>query len=57
MKYEKNDETPPKYVGYVEDILHKWKLQKESESQKSTLNRLIYDKLSMNLEPNLNDAQ
>jgi hypothetical protein len=26
MKYEKNDETTPKYVGYVEDILQEMKI-------------------------------
>jgi len=35
----------------------KWKQQKECEFQKLTQNRLVYDKLSMNLEPKLNDVQ
>jgi hypothetical protein len=26
MKYQKNDETTPKYVGYVEDILQEMKI-------------------------------
>jgi len=35
----------------------KRKQQKESEFQKSTQNRLVYDKLSPNLEPKVNDIQ
>jgi hypothetical protein len=35
----------------------KWKQQKESELQKLTQNKLVYDKLSLNLEPKVNDVQ
>ena len=36
---------------------NKWKQQKASEFQKLTQNRLVYDKLSPNLEPKVNDVQ
>jgi len=35
----------------------KWEQQKESEFQKLTQNRLVYDELSLNLEPRVNDIQ
>jgi hypothetical protein len=35
----------------------KWKQQKESEFQKLTQNRLVYDELSLNLEPKVNDIE
>jgi hypothetical protein len=35
----------------------KWKQQKESEIQKLMQNRLVYDELSPNLEPKVNDVQ
>jgi hypothetical protein len=35
----------------------KWKQQKGSEFQKLTQNRLVYDELSLNLEPKVNDIQ
>jgi len=35
----------------------KWKQQNTSEFQKLTQKRLIYDKLSPNLEPKVNDVQ
>jgi hypothetical protein len=48
----KNDETTPKYVGNVENILQERKTkQKENEFQKLTLSILVYDELSLNLEP------
>ena len=54
----KNDETTPKYVGYVEDILQEMKFfLKESEFQKLKQNRFVYDELSPNLEPKVNDVQ
>jgi hypothetical protein len=54
----KNDETTPKYVGYVENILQEMKKkQKERKFQKLTQNRLIYDELSLNLEPKVNVVQ
>jgi hypothetical protein len=34
-----------------------WKQQKESEFQKLTQNRLVYDELCPNLEPKVNDIQ
>jgi hypothetical protein len=54
----KNEETTPKYVGYVENILQEMKKkQKERKFQKLTQNRLIYDELSLNLEPKVNVVQ
>jgi hypothetical protein len=35
----------------------KRKQQKESEFQKLTQNRLVFDELSLNLEPKVNDVQ
>jgi hypothetical protein len=35
----------------------KWKHQKESEFQKLTQNKLVYNELSPNLEPKVNDIQ
>jgi hypothetical protein len=35
----------------------KWKQHKESEFQKLTQNRLVYNELSLNLEPKVNDIQ
>ena len=54
----KNEETTPKYVGYVENILQEMKKkQKERKFQKLTQNRLVYDELSLNLEPKVNVVQ
>jgi hypothetical protein len=40
------------------DIYYKkWKQQKESKFQKLTQNRLVYDELSPNLDPKVNDIQ
>ena len=50
----KNDETTPKSVG---NTLQERKQQKESEFQKLTQNILVYDELSLNLEPKVNDVQ
>jgi hypothetical protein len=50
----KNDETTPKYVG---NTLQERKQQKKSEFQKLTQNILVYDELSLNLEPKVNDVQ
>jgi hypothetical protein len=52
-----NDETTPKYVGYVENILQEMKTTEESEVRKLTQNRLVYDELSPNLEPKVNVVQ
>ena len=35
----------------------KWKQQKESEFQKLTQNKLVYNELSLDLEPKVNDVQ
>jgi hypothetical protein len=35
----------------------KWKHQKENEFQKLTQNKLVYNELSPNLEPKVNDIQ
>jgi hypothetical protein len=53
----KNHETTPKYVGYDEINCKKWKQQEASKFQKLTQNRLVYDELSPNLEPKVNDVQ
>jgi hypothetical protein len=50
----KNDETTPKSVG---NTLQERKQQKKSEFQKLTQNILVYDELSLNLEPKVNDVQ
>jgi len=53
-----NDETTPKIcLDMLKIYCKKRKQQKESEFQKSTQNRLVYDKLSPNLEPKVNDVQ
>jgi len=52
-----NDETTPKYVDMMKINCKKWKQQKESEFQKLTQNRLVYDELSPNLKPKVNDVQ
>jgi len=58
MKYEKNDEITAKYVGYVEDILQEMKITEiKWISKVDAKQTLVYDKLSPNLEPNVNDAQ
>jgi hypothetical protein len=49
----KNNETTPKYVKYTA----RKKKKKESEFQKLTQNILIYDELSLNLKPEVNDMQ
>jgi hypothetical protein len=50
----KNDDTTPKSVG---NTLQERKQQKKSEFQKLTQNILVYDELSLNLEPKVNDVQ
>ena len=52
-----NHETTPKYVGYDENKLREMKTTERSEFQKLTQNRLVYDELSPNLEPKVNDIQ
>ena len=52
-----NNETTPKHVRYVEHILQEMKQQKQSEFQKMTQNKPIYDELSLNLEAKVNDVQ
>jgi hypothetical protein len=41
----------------LEIYCKKRKQKKESEFQKLTQNILVYDKLSLNLEPKVNDVQ
>jgi len=56
-KNKQDDETTPKYVGYDEINCKKIKQQKACEFQKLMQNRLVYDELSPNLEPKVNDVQ
>jgi hypothetical protein len=45
----------PNMLDMLKIYCKKWKQQKESEIQKLTQNRLVYDELSLNLEPKVND--
>jgi hypothetical protein len=45
----------PNVLGMLKIYCKKWKQHKESEFQKLTQNRLVYDELSLNLEPTVND--
>ena len=47
----------PNMLDMLKIYCKKWKQQKESEFQKLTQNRLVYDKLSLNLEPKVNDVR
>jgi hypothetical protein len=47
----------PNMLDMLKIYCKKQKQQKESEFQKLTQNRLIYDKLSLNLEPKVTDVQ
>ena len=47
----------PNMLDMLKIYCKKWKKQKESEFQKLTQNRLVYDKLSLNLEPKVNDVR
>jgi hypothetical protein len=53
-KNKQDDETTPKY-GEIN--CKKRKQQKASEFQKLTQKRLVYNELSPNLEPKVNDVQ
>jgi hypothetical protein len=43
-------------MEYEKWYYKKWKQQKQSEFQKSTQTKPVYEELSLNLEPNLNDV-
>jgi len=47
----------PNMLDMLKIYCKKWKQQKESEFQKLTQNRLVYNELSLNLEPKVNDIQ
>ena len=47
----------PNMLDIMKINYKKQKQQKESEFQKLTQNRLVYDELSTNLEPKVNDVQ
>jgi hypothetical protein len=47
----------PNMLDMLKIYCKKWKQQKESEFQKLMQNRLVYDELSVNLEPKVNDIQ
>jgi hypothetical protein len=47
----------PNMLDMLKIYWKKWKQQKESEFQRLTQNRPVYDELSLNLEPKLNDIQ
>jgi high-affinity Fe2+/Pb2+ permease len=43
-------------MEYEKWYYKKWKQQKQSEFQKSTQTKPVYEELSLNLEPNVNDV-
>jgi hypothetical protein len=47
----------PNMVDMMKINCKKWKQHKESKFQKLTQNRLVYEELSPNLEPKVNDVQ
>jgi hypothetical protein len=47
----------PNMLDMLKIYCKKQKQQKESEFQKLTQNRLVYDGLNPNLEPKVNDVQ
>jgi len=47
----------PNMLDMLKILYKKWKHQKESEFQKLTQNKLVYNELSPNLEPKVNDIQ
>jgi hypothetical protein len=51
------NEIGKKWWNNTQIYCKKWKQQKESEFQKLTQNRLVYDELSPNLELKVNDVQ
>ena len=51
------NEIGKKWWNNTQIYCKKWKKQKESEFQKLTQNRLVYDELSPNLELKVNDVQ
>jgi hypothetical protein len=53
----KNNETTPKYDIYAETILQEMKTTKTKRISKVDAKRLVYEELSLNLEPNVNDVQ
>jgi hypothetical protein len=56
-KNMQNDETTPKYVGYDENKLQEMKTIERKQFPKLTQNKLVYDELSPNLEPKVNDVK
>jgi len=46
----------PNILDMMKINYKKWKQQKASEFQKLMQNRLVYEKLSPNLEPKVNDV-
>jgi hypothetical protein len=57
MKYEKIMKQHPNILNMLKINWKKWKQQKENEFQKLTQNILVYDELSQNLEPKVNNVQ
>ena len=53
----KNNETTPIMLDKMKINCKKRKQQKESEFQKLTQNKLVYNELSLDLEPKVNDVQ
>jgi hypothetical protein len=51
----KNDETTPKYVRYVENIQQGTKTTERKWISKVDAKRSVYEELSLNLEPIVND--
>jgi hypothetical protein len=50
-------EQHPNMVDMLKLYCMKWKQQKESEFQKLTQNKHVYNELNPNLEPKVNDVQ
>ena len=58
MKYAKKMmKKHPNMLDKLKTYCKKQKQQKESEFQKLTQNKLVYDKSGQNLEPKVNDVQ
>jgi hypothetical protein len=47
----------PNMLDMLKIYCKKWKQQKENKFQKLTQNGLVYDELSLNLEPKVNNFQ
>jgi hypothetical protein len=55
--FKKQWKQTTKYIIYDEYMLQEWKQHKQNKFQSWHKNRLVYDKLSSNLEPKIKDVQ